>query len=424
MRWRCAKGHEWDGSFSNIVNHGKWCPWCAGNKVSQDVQMRRARDMANARGGELLTSTYRGNKAPMRWRCAEGHEWDASFGTVVHSRAWCGRCVGTQRDAEEQLAKAKALAISKRGECLSSAYTDNSAPMKWKCERGHQWKAAFYSVVQAGTWCPTCSAGLKERLVRQTLERLFEKPFKKHRPRWLRNPQTGRLMELDGFSQELNLAFEYQGEQHYRVVLPFKMNHGHLDRGRYRDDLKKKLCKEHNVILIEVPFCVTPQELPKWLDNAIKSRVDTKHLVPVMKDWETLQPDEWIESEAYCIDDLKAFANAKGGDCNSRTYLGAREKYQWRCSEGHEWKAAWDNVNNRGSWCPVCCGNVILNPMERLQDAAEKRGGALVTQNYLGMHHKHRWRCANNHEWDARASHVVGGKCWCPSCSGRKPTDW
>lgn len=420
MRWRCAEGHEWEGTFSNIVNRGKWCPWCAGNKVAPEIQMQRACDTAHAHGGELLTSIYQGNKAPMRWRCAEGHEWEAAFSTVVGRGAWCGRCLGTHRDAEEQLAKARALAASKNGECLSSTYATNSAPMKWRCERGHIWEAAFYTVVQAGSWCPTCSAGLKERLVRHTLEQLFGKPFKKHRPLWLRNPRTGRLMELDGFNPVLNLAFEYQGPQHYKVVLPFKMDKAHLERGKYRDDLKKSLCLEHGVILLEVPYTVEAQELPEWIYRALESRTDTQHLVPQMRDWQTLHPTEWVESEHYSIDDLRTFARAKGGDCLSRTYLGARDKHRWRCQEGHEWEAAWDSVNNQGSWCPVCCGNVILNPLERLREAAKRRGGKLVTPTYLGTHSKHRWRCAEGHEWEAQASHVVRGESWCPYCAGHK----
>ncbi len=418
MKWRCAEGHEWEGSYSNIVNHGKWCPWCAGNKVDATEQLRRAHETARRNGGDLLSKTYVGNKAPMRWRCAEGHEWDAAFSTVVGRGAWCGRCRGTQRDAEAQLAKACEVAASKNGRCLSATYTNNSDQMEWQCERGHTWKAPFYVVVQAGSWCPTCSAGLKERLVRHTLEELFGTAFKKHRPDWLRNTRTGRLMELDGYSPELKLAFEYQGPQHYKAVLLFKMDQTHLERGRYRDDLKSELCRTHGIALLEVPYTVESQELPEWIYRAIEDRLDTQHLVAKMRDWREIQLTEWMASESYSIDALCEHAKTNGGECLSEAYLGARAKHRWRCAEGHQWNASWDSVNNQGSWCPVCCGNVILNPFQELQEIARSRDGELISPAFMGMQKKHHWRCARGHEWKAKPSHVKSVGSWCPVCSG------
>jgi len=366
MMWRCVEGHEWEATFSNTVNHGKWRPWCAGNKVDSTDQLSRAHEVAKRNGGYLLSTNYVNNKSPMRWQCAEGHEWEAAFSTVVGRGAWCGRCRGSQRVVEEQLAKANKLAVSKNGRCISIAYTNNSAPMEWLCERNHKWSASFYSVVQAGSWCPTCSTGLKERLVRHTLEELFGMPFKKHRPDWLRNPRTGRLMEMDGYSPELKLAFEYQGPQHFKVVLPFKMDQSTLERGMYRDNLKRELCRIHGITLLEVPYTVESQEFPKWIFQTIEHCLETQHLVKKMKDWHKLQPSEWVTSETYTIDSLREHAKANRGQCLTQTYLGARAKHRWQCAEGHEWETSWDSINNLGTWCPVCCGNVILNPFQDL----------------------------------------------------------
>jgi hypothetical protein len=418
MTWRCASGHEWCASFSNTVNLGKWCPWCAGNKVDAATQLSRARQVAQSHGGELLTSSYTGNKVPMRWRCSEGHEWSASFGSVVGRGAWCGRCESSQREADEQLAKARDIAASKNGRCLDAEYLSNSEKMLWQCERGHKWRAAFYSVVQAGSWCPTCSAGLKERLVRHTLEILFGVPFKKHRPDWLRNTATGRLMELDGLNPELRLAFEYQGPQHYRVLLPFKMDAARLESSQRRDEQKILLCKAHGISLLEIPYTVESEELPEWISNAIKNMPESNRLVSRMCDWRSVEPTEWLASDSYSIDELAAFAREKNGKCLSVTYIGVKEKYRWRCANGHEWDATWDSIRNQDSWCPVCCGNVIPDALLDLQTIAESRGGKLVSVNFLGMQKKHRWRCSLGHEWEAKPSHIKHSKSWCPVCAG------
>lgn len=53
------------------------------------------------------------------------------------------------------------------------------------------------------------------------------------------------------------------------------------------------------------------------------------------------------------IEDLRATARARGGECLSDAYIGARQKYKWRCFAGHEWDGYWSNVQD-GHWCGVC----------------------------------------------------------------------
>lgn len=418
LQWKCQYGHIWEATFSNVAR-GKWCPWCAGNRVDPVKQLKKAQQIASSHKGKLLSKAYESSGTPMHWRCAEGHEWEAPFSSVVGRNSWCGRCRGTQRDAEEQLLKAQEVAESKNGKCISKRYLNNTEPMEWQCKRGHKWNTSYYVVVQSGSWCPICSSGLKERLVRHTLEVLFGMPFKKGRPNWLRNPRSGRLMELDGLNSELGLAFEYQGPQHFKIVKPFKMEKEHLDQARYRDKIKKELCLKYGIALLEVPYTVESHEFPKWIYKAIEKQFPKQQFVEMMKDWQVIQPVEWVESEHYTIENLNSYAQSKNGSCLSETYLGSRVKHRWLCAEGHKWEATWDSINNGNSWCPICCGNVKEDPLHELQGLAQKRGGELVSKEFQGMQKKHRWRCAKGHEWDAKPSHIKSSHSWCPSCSGR-----
>ena len=73
---------------------------------------------------------------------------------------------------------------------------------------------------------------------------------------------TNRPMQLDIFIPELNLAFEYQGEQHYT----FHYLYGHPEERQMRDAEKKIKCAEAGITLIEVPY---------WWDKAAGDFVTT-----------------------------------------------------------------------------------------------------------------------------------------------------
>lgn len=112
---------------------------------------------------------------------------------------------------------------------------------------------------------PQESKGEKE--CRKVLENLFNKPFSKSRPDFLRNPVTGGNfnLELDCYNQELSLAVEYNGIQHYKYVPYFHRNNDHFMAQKYRDDMKRRLCKENYVNLIEVPYTIKNHNIRKFI---------------------------------------------------------------------------------------------------------------------------------------------------------------
>lgn len=79
------------------------------------------------------------------------------------------------------------------------------------------------------------------------------------RPKWNLNPVTKRALELDWYCEELKLAVEYQGEQHYKPVAKFhgadeKVAEKKFAEQRARDLLKQANCDAMGVHLVCVPF--------------------------------------------------------------------------------------------------------------------------------------------------------------------------
>ena len=69
---------------------------------------------------------------------------------------------------------------------------------------------------------------------------------------------SGIHVEFDVFIPDHSIAFEYQGEHHYREIPSF----GSIDLYQKRDEEKKSLCLQHHVHLAVIPF---------WWDNTTES---------------------------------------------------------------------------------------------------------------------------------------------------------
>lgn len=106
---------------------------------------------------------------------------------------------------------------------------------------------------------------------REILENYFKRPFKKARPDFLRNHITGRHnLELDCYNPGLGLALEYNGKQHYEYTPFFHSTKDAFYNQKYRDDMKRRLCIENGIKLIEVPYTVKYNDLQQYVLQKIK----------------------------------------------------------------------------------------------------------------------------------------------------------
>lgn len=110
---------------------------------------------------------------------------------------------------------------------------------------------------------------------RRVLETLFEKPFPKIRPDMLRNPITEgeNNLELDCYNDDLKLAVEYNGIQHYKYVPYFHKTKDSFHNQKYRDYVKRDLCKKNGIVLIEVPYTVKVEDIDGYLKRELKKYI-------------------------------------------------------------------------------------------------------------------------------------------------------
>jgi hypothetical protein len=105
------------------------------------------------------------------------------------------------------------------------------------------------------------------------LERRFGKTFNKVRPDILKNSVTAHNLEIDLYNEELRLGIEYQGQQHYKYCPGIHRNMDHFRTQQYRDEMKRRLCKDNGITLIEVPYNI--KDIDTYLENElIKNNFD------------------------------------------------------------------------------------------------------------------------------------------------------
>lgn len=113
------------------------------------------------------------------------------------------------------------------------------------------------------------SAGEQE--CRRVLENIYKRPFNKIRPGFLRNYITERSnLEIDCYNDDLKLGVEYNGIQHYQYTPYFHTTKDAFYNQKYRDDMKKRLCKEQGVVLIEVPYTVRVHDIEPYLVRELR----------------------------------------------------------------------------------------------------------------------------------------------------------
>ena len=107
---------------------------------------------------------------------------------------------------------------------------------------------------------------------RRVLEGYFGIPFKSCRPdseesRYREPVQPGNrlLQRADAIGGGVQRSAALQVHSHHRNKETFYNQ-------KYRDDMKRRICRENGITLIEVPYTVKHGDIERWLLRALKQR--------------------------------------------------------------------------------------------------------------------------------------------------------
>ena len=306
------------------------------------------------------------------WRCELGHEWEASaYNRTKPSGTGCPYCLnqrvlaGYNDLATTYPAICSEFHVAKNlGVGPSQISAGSEKRVWWVCALGHEWEASPANRTRLGSGCPVC-AGVKV---------------------W------------SGFndlaSQYPKLASEWSDKN--AITADQQLAGGN----------KKAWWK-----------CINGHEWQTKINVRVKLGANcpvcsNQKVISGINDLSTIHPEiaaQWHPEK-------------NGEIAPSSVSVGSAKSYWWRCSKGHEWKAALSSRRTNG--CPVCGNRKVIagendllttNPEIAEQWHPEKNLDLQPSQVALGQTKSIWWSCFEGHEW--KATLETRSRSGCPRCA-------
>jgi len=455
LSWQCSKGHMFE-STQEDVKQGHWCPTCAGVKKSNIVEMIK---VAEKLGGKCLSTKYTNARTRLTWQCSNGHIWNSAPDSVKQGH-WCPQCnkgklgnnlIGSIEEMQE-------LAKSKGGRCISAKYVNSATKLTWECTSGHVWDATP-STIKSGHWCHICAGNTKctiedmRELAQKNGGDCFSLIYINDNTKLSWGCANGHIWDAVPSSVKQGhwcpQCSSFYSEEKCRFIIEYltgkRFSKSRLALGNnteldgYNEELKFGF--EYNGIQHYHKtgfFHKSETDLTKRIfDDAEKEQVckdrgikllvipytEASNLldyislgleelsIPIITTKDSLSFDTFYASISN-LNEYKDIAEKRGGKLLSSEYIGTRTKLKWQCSEGHIWKATPGNTF-RGHWCPYCAGKA-KKTLGEMKELAKNKGGECLSDVYKNSKTKLKWQCSEGHIWEA----TPDGH-WCPYCAGK-----
>ena len=99
----------------------------------------------------------------------------------------------------------------------------------------------------------------------RAIEKIYGVPFPSIWADFIRNPETGKNLQLDGYNADLKIGIEAQGKQHYVFPNRYHKTFDEFIKQVRRDEYKVDACDSHGVYLITVPYNVKPEHIEAYI---------------------------------------------------------------------------------------------------------------------------------------------------------------
>lgn len=268
LKFKCDKGHIYKTSFY-LFKKGHRCPKCMLEKQSIRLSLDFTEILDRLRSVNMLylRGKYNNQRSKLTVRCLIcGDVQIRTLNSIM--KHGCSSC--KKKGNKNKLIKTMINRVNIYCNSINykwdGCYIDAHTPLKLVCNKNHDCLISWNNLYN-GKRCNHCNIFKNEEECRKIFENITNKKFPKKRPKWLINPKTNNNLELDGYCEELKIAFEYDGEQHFNPV-NWLGGKDKMIKTNKNDKIKNKICEKYGILLIRIPYFIENRE--KYIKNILK----------------------------------------------------------------------------------------------------------------------------------------------------------
>ena len=241
--------------WSHLKTYTYGCSYCSGRgKTNEDII-----PLIKDKNVELI-SEYLGNEKPINCRCKKcGNEWTTLPKVLVTNGSGCPKCgkekaVKAETKTREQFIK-DLEKVNPYIEVIGE-YANTHTKIKCRCKiDGTIWFAYPANLLNNSAGCPYCTISIGERMLLDTLKKMKINFIPQYT---IKDCKLISNLKFDAFDIDNDIAFEYNGEQHYYPIdfagKGKEWAQLEFEKTIKRDNAKMNYCKNNCIPMIVVPY--------------------------------------------------------------------------------------------------------------------------------------------------------------------------
>lgn len=199
----------------------------------------------------VCLSDYNGMKSTITLQCTVcNHAWTSRADGILHRLKKCHKCHIKGMTTTDEEFKEELKDISNNTIISLEPYQTTRIKIPFKCLTcGNIWKTTP-KIIRAGHRCPACSMPRGERIVKDLLEECHIK----YKPQaTFKGLKDKRLLPIDFYLPEYNIAIEVDGRQHRNIVEYFG-GVEEFETRKLHDSIKEEFFKRKQIPLIRLHY--------------------------------------------------------------------------------------------------------------------------------------------------------------------------